>query len=118
MQFPNLPLNFTPTIPKEKVSKAWTAEEKQTVLTLGATGHKIDQIIPYVPHRTRASIQAVLNRDLPKFKAQQSAQQVVQQHGLINNQMPSLPQPQPQPQLQMPAGIGGKSMKIIDFLSQ
>ena len=59
-----LPLN----LPPQKVSKAWTPAEKQTVLSMGAAGFKAADIIPHVTGRTKSAIQAILHRDLPTFK--------------------------------------------------
>lgn len=75
------PIPFVPVIPKEKNGKAWTEQEKQTVLTLGASGMKADRIMPYLPGRTKASIQGLLSRNLAAFKVMK----VAQQHVAINN---------------------------------
>jgi hypothetical protein len=88
MQSPcTLPLNLPIAIPKEKASKPWSDQEKHTVLSLGSQGMKTDQILPYVPGRTKAAVQGILTRNLPIFKTQQVTRQTAE----INNQLPPPP---------------------------
>jgi hypothetical protein len=86
----SLPFNIPLNMPKEKANKPWSENEKQTVVSLGASGMKAEKICPYVPGRTRAAVQAILTRNLATWKVQRTAQQNME----INN----LPPPPPQPQ--------------------